>query len=197
MRVIAGKVGGLRLKTLRGLDLRPTMDRVKESIFNVLAPDLAESRALDLFAGSGSLGIEALSRGARQVIFVEKRPEAVVIIKENLSFTGLLSAAQVIRGEALQVIRTLGSEEFDHIFADPPYNRGLALTALTGIARQDLLKLGGTLVLETSKREELPEEIGDLSRYRHLDFGGTRVHFYKRTLMGGKKDDDRRLSRQL
>lgn len=180
MRVIAGKVGGLRLKTTKGLDLRPTLDRVKESIFNILAPQLEGSRVLDLFAGSGSLGIEALSRGAQEAVFVEKNPQAVQVIRENLSHTGLASAARVIKGEALQTLAGLGPDSFDLIFVDPPYQSGLALAALEWISEKGILNPGGTLVIETSNRETLPERVGDLVQKRRLTFGGTLVHLYKR-----------------
>ena len=124
MRVIAGKARSLRLKTIEGMDTRPTTDRIKETLFNMLQPYLADCRFLDLFAGSGAIGIEALSRGAACCVFVESSPKAAGCIRDNLRFTHLDGQARVMTEDVLTAIRQLdGEKPFDCIFMDPPYRK--------------------------------------------------------------------------
>lgn len=126
MRVIAGKARRLNLKTVPGMDTRPTTDRIKETLFNILQPELLECRFLDLFSGSGGIGIEALSRGAGEVVFVEKNPKAAACIRENLAFTKLADSGKLLNMDVLQALRSLeGKGTFDIIFMDPPYEKGL------------------------------------------------------------------------
>ena len=162
MRVIAGSAKRLRLKTLEGLETRPTSDRIKETLFNMISPWIADCKFLDLFAGSGGIGIEALSRGAKRAVFVEKNPKAAEIIKENLRFTKLSDKSQVIVSDVQSVIHRLGSEKFDYIFMDPPYDQNLERTALEAIARQKLLEDDGVAIVEASLETNFDylEEIG-------------------------------------
>ena len=126
MRVIAGKARRLNLKTIPGLETRPTTDRIKETLFNILQPELLECRFLDLFAGSGGIGIEALSRGADLAVFVEKNPKAAACIKENLAITKLAEGGKLLNMDVLQALHSLeGKCAFDIIFMDPPYNKEL------------------------------------------------------------------------
>lgn len=126
MRVIAGKARRLNLKTLPGLDTRPTTDRIKETLFNILQPEIPDCRFLDLFSGSGAIGIEALSRGAASAVFVEKNPRACACIRDNLSFTKLADSGKLLNVDVLTALRMLEKEPaFDCIFMDPPYNMGL------------------------------------------------------------------------
>ena len=126
MRVIAGKARRLNLKTIPGLETRPTTDCIKETLFNILQPELLECRFLDLFAGSGGIGIESLSRGADLSVFVEKNPKAAACIKENLAFTKLAEGGKLLNMDVLQALRSLeGKGAFDIIFMDPPYNKEL------------------------------------------------------------------------
>ena len=126
MRVIAGKARRLNLKTIPGIDTRPTTDRIKETLFNILQPELLECRFLDLFSGSGGIGIEALSRGASYAVFVEKNPKAAACIRENLAFTKLAEDGKLLNMDVLQALRSLeGKGVFDIIFMDPPYNNEL------------------------------------------------------------------------
>ena len=121
MRVIAGKARRLNLKTIPGVETRPTTDRIKETLFNILQPQTADCRFLDLFSGSGAIGIEALSRGAAKAVFVEKNPRACNCIRENLTFTKLANDAMVLNMDVIQAMRSLeGKEVFDIIFMDPP-----------------------------------------------------------------------------
>ena len=126
MRVIAGKARRLNLKTIPGLETRPTTDRIKETLFNILQPEIPGGRFLDLFSGSGGIGIEALSRGAEYAVFVEKNPKACACIRENLSFTKLADSGKLLNMDVLQAMRSLeGKGVFNCIFMDPPYNKGL------------------------------------------------------------------------
>ncbi|MDY4693023.1 MAG: 16S rRNA (guanine(966)-N(2))-methyltransferase RsmD [Blautia sp.] len=126
MRVIAGKARRLNLKTLPGLETRPTTDRIKETLFNILQPEIPDCRFLDLFSGSGGIGIEALSRGASYAVFVEKNPQACNCIKENLAFTKLAEGGKLLNMDVLQALVSLeGKDAFDIIFMDPPYHMGL------------------------------------------------------------------------
>lgn len=138
MRVIAGSARSLPLKTLDTLDTRPTQDRIKETLFNILQADLPGCRFLDLFAGSGAIGIEALSRGARQAWFVEKNPKAAAVIRDNLAFTKLDANARVLETDVISGLSALKSqsEPFDILFMDPPYRTGLERQVLEYLSDQ-------------------------------------------------------------
>ena len=122
MRVIAGSARSLRLKTLDGMDTRPTTDRIKETLFNMIGPSMFDCVFLDLFAGSGGIGIEALSRGAREAVFVENNPKAMMCVKDNLKFTKLEGKAVTLTTDVMNALYKLeGEKVFDYIFLDPPY----------------------------------------------------------------------------
>ena len=130
MRVIAGRARSMPLKTPYGYDTRPTTDRIKETLFNMLSPDLPEADFLDLFAGSGQIGIEALSRGARSCVFVEREPKACACIEENLEFTKFVESSKVVRNDVIGFLGGLKEVPYDVIFMDPPYGQGLEKQAL-------------------------------------------------------------------
>ena len=151
MRVIAGSAKSLKLKTLDTMDTRPTQDRTKETLFNVLSPYLADCRFIDFFSGSGGIGIEALSRGAASCIFVEQNPQAIACIQDNLRFTKLADRAQVLKGDVLTVMRQLPKEQpYDIIFMDPPYNKDLEKQVLTYLSQTDMIDKYTILVVEAS-----------------------------------------------
>lgn len=147
MRVITGSARGRRLKELEGAETRPTADRVKEGMFSILQFDIEGRRVLDLFAGTGQLGIEALSRGAASAVLVDKRDDAVKLIRENLKITALEDRARVVTADSLEFLNTR-QEPFDLIFLDPPYESGLLETALERIAGFDILSAHGIIVAE-------------------------------------------------
>ena len=149
MRVITGSARGRRLKELDGYDTRPTTDRVKEGLFNILQFDIEGRKVLDLFAGTGQLGIEALSRGASGAVFVEQRRDAAALIKENLRLTGLEAGARVVSGEALAFLASC-RERFDIILLDPPYASDLLKNAINAISRFDILLNHGIMICESS-----------------------------------------------
>lgn len=161
MRVIAGTARSLPLKTIEGLETRPTTDRIKETLFNILMPYIPESKFLDLFAGSGGIGIEALSRGACECVFVENNPAAVKCINENLKFTKLDSFANVMRYDAVGYIAGLKQIDFDVIFMDPPYNKGLEQNVLTVLSEKKFTT-DTLIVIEASLDEDFSyvEDLG-------------------------------------
>ncbi len=149
MRVIAGKARRLNLKTIEGNDTRPTTDRIKETLFNILSQDIPGCHFLDLFSGSGAIAIEALSRGAEHAVLVEKNPKACACIRENLNFTKLASDAVLLNMDVLQAMRSLeGKERFDFIFMDPPYNMDLERQVLEYLMHSSLIDKQSTIIIE-------------------------------------------------
>ena len=159
MRVIAGKARRLNLKTIPGNETRPTTDRIKETLFNILQPEIPGCRFLDLFSGSGAIGIEALSRGAEYAVFVEKNPKACTCIRENLSFTKLTDGGKLLNMDVLQALRSLeGGEPFDCIFMDAPYEQHLeqpVLEYLADMSKQELQARQEQLAKEEKERAAL------------------------------------------
>ena len=174
MRVIAGEFRSRRLKTLPGLATRPTPDRLREALFNVLAPVIEDAVFLDAYAGTGAVGIEALSRGTRRCIFVEKNRAAVDVIRDNLAALGLDNRAEIYTGKATAVLERMPA---DIVFIDPPYEMekeyDLALTAAA---------LGGSrlVIVQHDSRKSLQQERGALKRYRVLKQGSNSLSFYSR-----------------
>lgn len=151
MRVIAGTARRLKLKTLDGLETRPTTDRIKETLFNMIADGLFGCTFLDLFAGSGGIGIEALSRGAKKAVFVEKNPKAMACVRENLAHTGLAEQAETVQSDAFHALAHLfRRESFDYIYMDPPYGKEFEKKALGFLADSPLLAEDGVIIIEAS-----------------------------------------------
>ncbi len=184
MRVIAGIAKKRRLKMPPGWSGRPTADRVKESLFNILGPRIPGCYFLDLFAGTGNVGIEALSRGAARVVFVERDKRAVKTIRDNLVHVGLTERAEVLAQDTFLALRQLAGQQFDVIFLDPPYGQGLELPALEAIDRHALVVSGGIVVVESSKRQVLPRRQGQLVQYRQHQLGDTMLSFYQPGITG-------------
>lgn len=155
MRVITGSARGRRLGELEGMETRPTTDRVKEGMFNILQFDIEGRRVLDLFAGTGQLGIECLSRGAVSAVFVDRRADAVKLIRENLKATDLQDRARVVAGDSMEYLKSL-RERFDIILLDPPYGAGLLEPAIACIVRFDILTPHGIIVAEHPAERTLP-----------------------------------------
>jgi len=155
MRVISGTARGRRLKELQGMDTRPTTDKVKESLFNIIQFDIEGRKVLDLFGGTGQLGIEALSRGAAHCTFVEQRRDGVALIRDNIKACGLQNSSRVVQGDALSFLNSC-REKFDVIFLDPPYHTGLLEESLQTIAKFDILMEHGIIVCESAAEEALP-----------------------------------------
>ncbi len=147
MRVISGSARGKKLITSEGLDVRPTLDRVKESVFNMIAFDVPDACVLDLFSGSGALGIEALSRGAKECTFVDKSAQSISITRKNLEATRLLDMAYVLNADSIEFIKNT-DKKFDIIFIDPPYESDLYTKSLSAIKEAGILNDDGFIVLE-------------------------------------------------
>jgi len=180
MRVIAGEAKGRRLKAPRGRALRPTADRVKEALFNILPHDLSGYRVLDLFAGAGSLSAEALSRGAAEATLVDASHRAGKAIRENLQTLGLSRRSKVWAAPVLRSIRLLArrGETFDLIFLDPPYEKDWVGKTLKAIAQEGLLREEGVLVAEHSAREKVEERYGPLGLRDQRRYGSTLLSFF-------------------
>jgi len=180
MRVIAGTAKSIPLKTLDGSATRPTTDRVKESVFSALQFDIEGASVLDLFAGSGQLGIEALSRGAKKAFFIDASPAAVKIVKENLKKTRLDSQASVFCSDSLSYLKNC-REQFDIIFLDPPYAGTLLAEAIRSINSFDILAPDGIIVAETHKDYPLTLPEGLQAQSRTYGFGICRVTIIRTT----------------
>ena len=178
MRVITGTARGRKLGQLQGMDTRPTTDQVKESIFNIIQFDIEGRRVLDLFAGTGQLGIEALSRGAESAVFVERRKDALQAIRENLEACGFSDRARVVNGDAMSYLKS--GEKFDLIFLDPPYASGLLQQALEDIARFDICRRHGIIVAESAADKTLPPLSSPYSIYREYRYGKIKLTVYHR-----------------
>lgn len=181
MRIISGASRGRRLATQRGGAIRPTSDRIKESVFNILGEDVRDKNVADLFAGTGNLGIEALSRGARKVVFLEKERQALKVIEKNLSICGMQSLAEIIPGD---VNRTIGvlyqrGESFDLIFVDPPYRQGMVESTLMKLDSQPIYHEGSLLVVQHDRREPLSGLPDRWSVIRERRIGDTLISFIK------------------
>ena len=183
MRVITGKARGVQLKTPDGMLTRPTTDRVKEALFSVIQFDIPGARVLDLFGGTGQLGIEALSRGAAECVFIDRRADAVKLIRENLALCRLEDRARVRQGEALPYLRS--GEKFDLIFLDPPYASGLLEQALTDIAAFDICRQHGIIVAESAADTVLPALPLPYRLYREYRYGKIKLTVFHR---GGNED---------
>ena len=170
MRVIAGKARGVQLKTPDGMNTRPTADRVKEALFSIIQFDIPGLNVLDLFAGTGQLGIEALSRGASSAVFVDASNEACNLIKENLKRTKLQADAQVIKGEFTQYLRNC-RQKFGIIFLDPPYSEDFLEKSLKLITEIDILQSGGIIVTERPLGKPLSGGLSGYSRSKDYKYG--------------------------
>ena len=174
MRVITGSARGRRLKTPEGMDIRPTTDNVKESVFNILQFDIEGRRVLDLFAGTGQLGIECLSRGAREAVFIDADRDAVKIVKENLKTCGF--SAPVLQQDALSFLNNCG--KFDLVFIDPPYDAGLYEPVLEKINSVDILSDGGIILCESRRETVLPEMRRPYYKKKEYRYGRVKLSLY-------------------
>lgn len=179
MRVITGTARGKRLKTPEGLQTRPTADRVKEAVFSAVQFEVQNSRFLDLFAGSGQMGIEALSRGASSAVFVDERREACRLVEENLKITGFSQKAKVVQSDYLTYLDRC-KETFDFIFLDPPYAEVFLENALKRISEIDILSDCGIIICERPAEKQLELEIPAFQRSKDYRYGKTCVTIYRK-----------------
>ena len=173
MRIIAGTARSLPLRSIEGRDTRPTTDRIKETLFNILQSGIAQSSFLDLFAGSGQIGLEALSRGAAHAVFVENNKKACAWIEENIRFTRFEERSRLLATDVLSALRTLeGNESFDYIFMDPPYRSLMEQDVLAYLASSSLLKEDAIIIIEAAMET-------DVSYLQQLGFVVVREKKYK------------------
>ncbi len=177
MRVITGSARGRVLRTLEGEDVRPTTDRVKEAIFSIIQFEIEGRRVLDLFAGSGQLGIEALSRGAESAVFVDMSKDSLSTVKYNLEHTKLADRAKVVQTDAKSYL-SLSRDRFDIVFLDPPYASNLVVDSLKILS--DKVTYGGSVICETPLDTELPEQFGELKFYRNYRYGKIKITVYRK-----------------
>lgn len=180
IRIIGGERKGKKLKSLSTKEMRPLMARVKQSLFDILGPELKGKRFLDLYAGIGSVGLEALSRGASRVVFVEKKHSCLNIIKENINICNWEQKTKIIPADVLSLIL---KEQFDIIFSGPPYKLNLNLKTIEMIEKNNLLAPQGIIICQHHIKEELPQEIGNgaFILFRQEKYGKTILSFYKRS----------------
>lgn len=181
MRVISGSCKGRPLKAVPGLATRPTTDKVKEALFSMIGPFFDGGQALDLYAGSGGLGIEALSRGIDFVVFVDQSSKAIEVIKQNLKSCSFEKKAEVYRNEARRALKAVTKREmqFEIIFLDPPYAKQKLIDELTFISINKLLSDGGIIVTEYDASIELQETVEQLTCFRKEIYGDTAISIYK------------------
>ena len=185
MRVITGKARGVALKTPDGLHTRPTADRVKEALFSIIQFDIPGAKVLDLFGGTGQLGIEALSRDAASAVFVDEREDACKLIKENLKRTRLEQSARVVRSDYLSFLNSC-REKFDIILLDPPYAEIFLENSLKRITEIDILQSGGIIVCERPLGKELFCDLPGYSRSKDYKYGKTLLTLYRKNDMPDK-----------
>ena len=180
MRVIAGQLRGSVIRAPAGTVVRPTYDRVRESVFSIIEPTIDGAAVLDLFAGSGSLGIESLSRGSSHATFVEIDGSVLCVVRENVERLGLAGRCRLMRGDALAVLRrAVPGGPFDIVFVDPPYSSGLVIRALELLADASNLANGAIVVVERASADAPPEIVGRLGLFRSTRYGSTAVDFYE------------------
>ncbi len=188
MRIITGSRRGKKLLSLEGEQVRPTTNMVKESLFNILQFHIEGRRFLDLFAGSGQIGLEALSRGAAEAVFVDNNRDSVRVVQKNLEATGFCSQARVVSASFDSFLHS-GRDIFDVAFIDPPYQAGLMAHALELAVER--MAPGGVIVCEHGNREELAESVGDFQKQRVYRYGKTSLTVYRRAENSGDTGEDR------
>ena len=177
MRVITGEARGRKLITLEGEDVRPTTDRVKEGMFNIIQFDLEGANVLDLFAGSGQLGIEAISRGAKHCTFVDSSSRSIDVVKQNLKTVGFEKRASVFCGDSKMYI-TLSKDKFDIALLDPPYNKQIVDEVLPVVAEK--VNNWGVIICESALNEEMPETAGEFNKHREYKYGKIKLTSYRK-----------------
>jgi 16S rRNA (guanine966-N2)-methyltransferase len=182
MRIIGGQARGRRLAPLQGLDIRPTADKVKGAIFNLIGQDLADFEVLDLFAGTGGLGIEALSRGARHCVFVDHALQAIRQVQKNIDLCKYEAQGTIVRQDLSRGLPqgpAIRNRRFNLVFLDPPYGKGLVENLLEEMSKQTVLYTGALLVAESSKRDLLPEQLGPIRMIKFKSYGDTKITIFE------------------
>jgi len=178
MRIIAGRFKGRKLVSFQAGHLRPTTDRVKESLFEKLMGFIPEARVLDLFSGTGSLGLEALSRGAKKVVFVEKNGKSLKILNKNIALLGIKDEVQVVRENVFKFIKKWNGAPFDLLFVDPPFTQKIAHKFMVNLSQLHLVSVGGRVVIESSHQEWIGDQYLPFNLLDRRCFGDKSVSFF-------------------
>lgn len=181
MRIVAGDYGGRRLKAVPGMKTRPTTDKVKEAMFNIIGPYFDGGKVLDLFAGSGGLSIEAVSRGAEKATLVDRQYQAIKTIKENIAVTKEAERFEVLKGDANKMLLKLAKDKrtFDYIFLDPPYKEQQIIELMQKLSDLALLNDDALIICETDQQAKLPAEVPNFAFIKQADYGITELTFYR------------------
>jgi 16S rRNA (guanine966-N2)-methyltransferase len=179
MRIISGKSGGMTIDTLDSRDTRPTTDRVKEAIFNIIQFEINNRTVLDLFAGSGALGLEAASRGAKKVVMVDSNRQLDQIMHQNIEKTGLEDQTEVIIDDSFNFLNKC-KEKFDIIFLDPPYNADLETQAIDLIIERELINLNGLIIIERDRRNEIDLAYENFELIKSRNYSDTNISILRR-----------------
>ncbi len=184
MRIIAGKFKGRKLTGLKGRKIRPTSDRIREALFSILSQKIENALVLDLFAGTGAFGIEALSRGAAKSFFVDKSKQAIKVVQKNLELLNIKEEAEVLLHDALTLLNSkiISDTKFDLIFMDPPYNKGLILNLFENIDLLSIINNNSIIIAEHSVREDDLEKVTGLDLYDRRTYGETLISFFKKEI---------------
>ncbi len=179
MRIVAGKRKGLTIRTIESDSTRPTRDVVREALFSILTNRISDSVFLDLFAGSGAIGIEAISRGAEFAYFSDINPQCIKVINENIAKAKFEEESKVFKADYKLVLNKLKDIKFDIIYIDPPYNKGIGIDAMNIISENEMLSEDGVIILETDTNEEVPEVIGRYIKYNEKKYGRNILNLFK------------------
>ncbi|MAF89733.1 MAG: 16S rRNA (guanine(966)-N(2))-methyltransferase RsmD [Bdellovibrionaceae bacterium] len=179
MRIISGKFGGRKLVHFQADHLRPTTDRIKESIFNSWSERLPEAKVLDLFSGTGNLSFEAISWGAASVVSVEMNKKSIAIIEKNRELLGVGKEQRIINKDVLKFLKSYDSESFDLIFIDPPFTKKMADEVMQAVSQSKVFHQDTLIVIESTKHETIKDQYGDIFLYRRKDYGDKKLSFYE------------------
>jgi 16S rRNA (guanine966-N2)-methyltransferase len=180
MRIIGGKFKGHHLVSFQAGHIRPTTDRVKESLFNIISAEIEGARVLDLFCGTGSLGLEALSRGATEVTFVEKNRKSIVITEQNLAKLKIENGYSIVTKDVLSFLKSYQGEPFDLVFADPPFTEEMAHDVMLAADVSKIFADHTLMMIESGRREKIDSDYQNLTRYDVREFGDKFLSFYKK-----------------
>lgn len=182
MRVIAGEFKARKLTSLKGRKIRPTSDRIREALFSILSLKIDNALVLDLFAGTGALGIEALSRGALKTVFIDNSKESIQIINKNIDLCGIKEKTEVILHDACNILslNTVLNRKFDIIFMDPPYDKGFMGNIFKNVDLLNVMKDGSIIIAEHSIRENDLEKVAGFDRYDKRTYGETLISFFRK-----------------
>jgi len=180
MRIIAGKLKGRRLLSFKASHIRPTTDRVKESVFNKIQPELIEARVLDLFSGTGNLAIESFSRGATEVVAVEVNANSLKIIRKNMEHLGVEKDIKIVKAEVLRYLRSYEGAPFDVVIADPPFTKMMSHDVMVAASESEVSTQGGMFVIESQAKERIEDEYAAYKLLDRRSFGNKKVSFFKK-----------------